>query len=173
MAKTKTKKDPEEKPEKPWQFQPGNRFWEARTTHGRKKKFDSETLWAGCVEYFEWTHDNPLMEDKAYAFQGKITHDSVCKMRAMTIGGLCMFLDITQDTWRDYRSQDDFIAVITRAEDAIYTQKFTGASADLLNANIIARDLGLADKQEIKEHSTVSAEPQSVEEWEKEFGDGE
>jgi hypothetical protein len=33
-------------------------------------------------------------------------------------------------------------------EEIIRTQKFEGASADLLNPNIIARDLGLADKQD-------------------------
>ncbi len=41
------------------------------------------------------------------------------------------------------------MAVITRIKETIFTQKFEGASADLLNANIIARDLGLADKKDI------------------------
>ena len=31
----------------------------------------------------------------------------------------------------------------------IYTQKFEGSAAGLLNPNIIARDLGLNDKQEL------------------------
>jgi poly(A) polymerase Pap1 len=43
----------------------------------------------------------------------------------------------------------DFSTVITDIEKTIYTQKFQGASADLLNANIIARDLGLSDKTEL------------------------
>ncbi len=30
----------------------------------------------------------------------------------------------------------------------IFVQKFEGAAADLLNANIISRELGLADRQE-------------------------
>ena len=34
-------------------------------------------------------------------------------------------------------------------DEIIRTQKFEGASADLLNPNIIARDLGLADKSEL------------------------
>ena len=52
-------------------------------------------------------------------------------------------------TWQDYTEKDDFSAVTTRIEDIIYEQKFTGAAADLLNPNIIARDLGLADKKEV------------------------
>lgn len=69
-------------------------------------------------------------------------------MRAMTIDGLCLFLDIDVKTWANWRSQEDFIPVVARAESVIKSQKFAGAAADLLNANIIARDLGLADKQD-------------------------
>jgi hypothetical protein len=36
--------------------------------------------------------------------------------------------------------------VITRIDKYIYNQKFEGAAAGFLNPNIIARDLGLADK---------------------------
>ena len=39
-------------------------------------------------------------------------------------------------------------------------QKFAGAAADLLNANIIARDLGLADKQDLtNSDGTLSRAP--------------
>lgn len=70
-------------------------------------------------------------------------------MRAMTIDGLCIFLDIARDTWNNYRERQDFLAVCQRVEQIIRTQKFQGAAADLLNPSIIARDLGLADKSEL------------------------
>ncbi len=126
----------------------GNKFWEARTTHGRKRKFSPTTLWKGCLEYFEWCLANPLIEEKVYHTDGKITRADANLMRAMTIGGMCIFLDIDQTTWGDYRKQKDFSPVITRAEDVIRDQKFAGAAAGLLNPNIIARDLGLRDKQD-------------------------
>lgn len=128
----------------------GNQFWKARSTHGRKPLFsDPEQLWDACEQYFEWVETNPLMEDTVIAYQGTATHVPVARMRAMTIAGLCIYLDVSQSTWRDYASQEDFSAVTTRAEEIIRTQKFTGAAADLLNPNIIARDLGLSDKQEL------------------------
>jgi hypothetical protein len=131
-------------------FSKGNRFWEARTTVGRPRLFaDPNDLWLACLEYFKWVEDNPLWEAKAFAFQGVVTVKDMPKMRAMTIGGLCLFLDVSEQVWRDWRGQTDFVAVVTRAEAFIRNQKFTGAAADLLNANIIARDLGLADKQEL------------------------
>lgn len=129
-------------------FAPGNRLWEARSSAGPKPKFkDPEQLWAACVEYFEWVEDNPLWEEKGFAFQGVVTKERFGKMRAMTIVGLCLFLDIDVTTWRDWKeTRPDLSPIITRVEAVIRDQKFSGAAADLLNPNIIARDLGLTDK---------------------------
>lgn len=130
-------------------FLPGNRFWEARSSAGPKPIFASpDELWSACVEYFAWVTDNPLYADQLVTFQGSATHEPVAKMRPMTIGGLCLFLDIDETTWRGWRKdRADLIPVITRAEAVIFEQKFAGAAADLLNQNIIARDLGLVDKR--------------------------
>lgn len=146
--------------EKPTDKRIGSQFWKARSSHGRKPIFkDDEQLWIGCVEYFEWVELNPLQEDKVFHNNGTITRTTIDHMRAMTISGLCLFLDICEDTWANYRKKEDFIGVITRAESYIYDQKFSGASADLLNANIIARDLGLADKKEIKADIGITIDP--------------
>jgi hypothetical protein len=132
-------------------FLPGNRFWEARSSHGRSPIFaTADDLWNAACEYFEWVDQNPLYEDKLVTFQGSATHEPVAKMRAMTVAGLCIFLDITPQAWHEWKkNRTDFFDVIARIEAVIYSQKFAGAAADLLNANIIARDLGLADKNEI------------------------
>ncbi len=128
----------------------GNRFWLARSSHGRKPIFASpEDLEAACLEYFEWAEENPLWEDRLVTFQGQVKHEPVAKMRAMTLDGLCLFLDIDRTTWRRYADQEGFSTVAHAIEMAIRQQKFAGAAADLLNANIIARDLGLADKAEL------------------------
>jgi len=127
----------------------GNQFWKARSTHGRKPIFQTaDALEAACEEYFQWVEDNPLWEDKVTSFQGINTHEPIAKMRAMTIEGLCLFLDISTEGWKLYKSRQDYVGVTTRVENVIRSQKFAGAAADLLNPNIIARDLGLAEKQE-------------------------
>ena len=79
-------------------------------------------------------------------------------MRAMTISRMCLYLDICENTWGNYRKLKDFLRVTTQAEKIIYNQKFTGAAADLLNANIIARDLGLKDSTS-NEHTGKDGEP--------------
>lgn len=128
----------------------GNQFWKARSSHGRAPIFaEPDALFAACCEYFEWVEANPLYEDKLTSYQGVNKHEPVAKMRAMTLSGLCIFLDITRQGWAGYRAREDFSDVTSRVEEVIRTQKFEGASADLLNPNIIARDLGLADKSEL------------------------
>jgi hypothetical protein len=127
----------------------GNSFWTARSSHGRKPAFETvDDLWEACCEYFEWIETNPLWEDKLVTFQGSAIHEPVAKMRAMTVSSLCIFLDIAFQTWQNYKGRDGFVEITTRVEEIIKTQKFQGAAADLLNPNIIARELGLADKSE-------------------------
>ncbi len=146
-------------------FLPGNRFWEARSSAGPNPKFEGpEPLWASCQEYFTWVEENPLHEAKAFAYEGTVKVQAMPKMRAMTIGGLCLFLDVTEQTWRDWRTtRPDLLGVISRAEAIIYQQKFTGAAADLLNPNIIARDLGLADKKELSGGMAITVTSEDAE----------
>lgn len=130
----------------------GNQFWKARATHGRDKIFKTpELLWSAACEYFQWVEDNPL--EKAIVYQGVVTGQESL-MRAMTISGLCIFLDVNNDYFTDFKdrlddNEKDFTRVINKIYEIIKTQKFEGASAGLLNPNIIARDLGLTDKKEV------------------------
>jgi len=127
----------------------GNSFWEARSSHGRKPRFETpDILWGACCEYFAWIEQNPLYEAEAFAYQGIVKVESLPKMRAMTVASLCIFLDISMSSWQNYREREDFVAVTTRVDEIIKTQKFQGAAAGLLNPNIIARDLGLAERSE-------------------------
>lgn len=129
---------------------PGNQFWKARSSHGRKPIFEKpEQLLEACCEYFQWVEENPLFESKLTTYKGKSKLEQIPKMRAMTLAGLCIFLDIARQTWDNYKEIDDFLEVTGWVDDVIQDQKFSGAAADLLNANIIARDLGLKDKSEL------------------------
>lgn len=125
-----------------------------------KPKFESaEMLLESVEDYFQWVEDNPLMAAEVVKFQGNATLTQVPKMRAMTISGLCLFIDIGIDTWIQWREKrQDLSNVIMYAEETIKNQKFAGAAADLLNANIIARDLGLRDNVGVEHSGTVHYE---------------
>lgn len=140
----------------------GNKFWEARSSHGRSPIFeDPDVLWAAAVEYFEWVVKTPLKEEKVFHFQGKITRAQVSKMRAMTLAGLCNYLGIGTSTFDDYRIKEGFSGVTSRIDQVMRQQKFEGAAAEMLNPNIIARDLGLAEKKD-HQSSDGSMTPKTV-----------
>lgn len=128
----------------------GNQFWKQASKHGRDKLFSSpDILMSEAVKYFQWCDENPLLEEKAFHTSGIITKTTLAKMRAYTWTGLELYLKIY--SLRDYKTNpkyEAFSQVIREIERIIYTQKFEGAAADLLNPNIIARDLGLTDKKE-------------------------
>ncbi|PHR23570.1 MAG: DNA-packaging protein [Desulfotalea sp.] len=134
----------------------GNQFWKQRSKHGRDKIFSSpEILWEEACKYFEWIDENPLQESKIFNGRDGIDKDTIDIMRAYTWDGLELFLGI--DSLREYKTNPDykdFSQVITRVGKIIYNQKFEGAAAGLLNANIIARDLGLTDKTDNKNENT-------------------
>lgn len=135
----------------------GNRFWEFRSKHGRDKIFsDPELLWKECLKYFTWCEDNPLPE---VDYRGKdATPVTLFKIRAFTIRGLCLFLDVNEDFMNQFKlacggrsdpQSQDFSRIITKIYDTIFTQKFTAAAAGFLKENLIARETGLAEKSQI------------------------
>lgn len=130
----------------------GNQWWRKRATSGREKTFESpEELWRSACEYFEYTDSRKWNK---VDFKGKdVEMVEIPTDTPYTQTGLCIFLDITMNTWSNYRSKDgyeDFFRVVELIDQIIYTQKFEGATVGAYNSSIIARDLGLTDKTESK-----------------------
>ena len=143
----------------------GNKYWEFRDKHGRDKKYTPDDLWSEFVQYMSWLEDNPLYEARPFSFQGVITIAKVAKMRAPTISGFCIYADITPNTLTAYKNDEDFISIITRIEESIKTIKFEGAAAELINPNLIAREMGL---REGLDHTTKGESintPKTLDDW--------
>ena len=142
------------------QFKAGNQFWKQRATHGAPRKYtDPNDLFEDCKSYFEWVDQNPFMvwaNTKAGLIQ-------IPRIRPYTIGSLCLYLGITHETWTKWRKdRSDLSDVINVCEAIIYEQKFAGAASDQLNANIIARDLKLADT---KDHTSSDGSMSPPKSW--------
>lgn len=132
-------------------------LWEIGASRlGQPPCFNSpEEMLERAIEYFKWCEDNPLGEHKIFAQQGAIVDGEVKHKRPYTQAGLCVYLGISEQTWRNYRDSNPAYFEVTKLiTDAMYDQKFAGASAGIFNANIIARDLGLKDKSEIDHQSS-------------------
>lgn len=131
----------------------GNQFWKLRSKHGRDKLFETpDLLWEAACEYFQWCEDNPIKKND---FRGKDADEVIYELdRPFTLSGLCIYLGCSSQYFRNFeknnKDSEDFMAVITCVKEIIFTQKFEGASVGIFNANIIARDLGLTDKKELK-----------------------
>jgi len=144
----------------------GNQFWKLRSKHGRDRIFATpELLLEAAYEYFQWCIDNPLIEVDFRNTKNGLERIELPKMRAFTIEGLTCYLHVNKVYFNDFEDglkgkRDElskgFSEVITHVKGIIYRQKFEGAAAGLLNANIIARDLGLTESSETK-HTGIPA----------------
>jgi len=153
-------------------FVPGNKLWQLAEFPGRPRKFKKpEDFWKAAVAYFDWCESNPIPEEKIFCHQGITIKDTVYHMRAMTIQGFCVHANISDETFYEYEKKPEFSGIVEHVRKCIYEQKLTGAAADQLNASIISRELGLAEKVENEVKAKVEyllpGDSESPEEWEK------
>jgi len=132
------------------------RFWDARSSYGDAPFFAlPDQLWEASREYFAWCEEHPLWEAKVVSYKGDASIVPLKKMRAMTMTSLLNFLDISADTWEGLRKKPEFLPTVTRVESVIHDQKLQGGLADLLNANVVVRDLKLKDHSEVSNTGVV------------------
>ena len=140
-----------------YNFKAGNELWKLRKQPGKRKFETTQQLFEALCDYFQWVEDNPIQEEIIGWYQGEATHEIVTHPRAMTCAGACLHMGIAQCTWQEWRTQrPEYAEVMDWAYDVMFEQKFTHAAAGQMNATIIARDLGLVDKQERSGSMTVT-----------------
>lgn len=118
---------------------------------GRPPKYTPETLLAKFNEYVKFNADNPwkigeLLKDPK-KFKAKEVHKTA--IPPLTQGMFQVFAGINRSTWDNLTKKPQFFAVTEHILETIRGHKFAGASIRVYDSNIIARDLGLVDKQSI------------------------
>lgn len=141
----------------------GNQYWKLMKRHGRKEKFSSpESLWDEACKYFDWCSTNKYKCNRTKRkgdFSQIYTENAY---RPFSIAGLCLYLNASVQWWYSLKGASrkkedkDLFDIITRIEEIIETQQFEGASVGVFNANIIARKLGLMNKQQQEVNAKVS-----------------
>lgn len=131
----------------------GNNYWEFRNKHGRGHKYTPDELWTEAVAYFEWISKKVwIKKDPIKSGENAGLLIDVPTQTPMSLESFCLFADISFDTFRNYESNKDsykdFFDVTTCIRKIIESNQFEGATVGAYNPNIIARKLGLADKQE-------------------------
>ncbi len=101
------------------------------------------------MQYVQWAEETPLIE---VDFRGKDAMKvEIPKKRVLTKDGFALACGFAcWATLAVYRTKsEDFAKVFTRIEQAIIAQKFEGATSGFFNHNIIARDLGLMNQEQM------------------------
>jgi hypothetical protein len=151
--------------------QKGNRFWELRSEHGRKRLFESpELMWSAAVEYFKWCDEHPYLKPEQKKgntiipknFEGDISQlDNIIKietMRPYTMQGLCLYLDANTRYFDDFEKSlagkdddlsKDFSTIITRIRSIVSMQKLDGAMIGAFNPMIVSRLEGLKERTDV------------------------
>lgn len=126
----------------------GNEYYLTRSTDGRKTEYTPEEFMSKAHDYFQWVQDNPFRKQEIVKYRDSHSKDSVEVMRPFTIQGLCIYAGITHQTFLNYEKREEFFEVLSHIRGVIENQQFEGAASGFLNANIIARKLGLRDTRE-------------------------
>lgn len=127
-------------------------YYRLRSKNGQDRVFKSpKALIDASNNYFTWCLDHPMIEEKVFQHQGRPITAEVHRTRPFTLEGLCNHIDISLATFKTYEERDNFKNAAARIRQIIDNQQFEGVASGLLNANIIARKLGLVDK---KDHTT-------------------
>lgn len=132
-----------------------NQFWKLRSKHGRDKLFATpELLWEAACEYFKWCEDNPI---EAQENKGTKNVNVVKFVRPFTKEGFFLYVGASDNWLSEFKktASEDFLVVIHKIELIIRKQKLEGGIVGLYNANIIARDLDLADKSSVETNNVI------------------
>lgn len=117
--------------------------------NGRPMRYTPDTIRKAFDEYTKYIDANPWKRAevvKSGEHVGELLE--VPTKRPYTLMGFCLHVEMSRTTFHEYSLLQDFAHVCKYILDACYQQKFEGAASGYFNANIIARDLGLIDKQE-------------------------
>lgn len=130
----------------------GNQFWNLRCKHGRDKLFAApELLWEAACDYFQWCDDNPWKAVKTKKKGKSSEKEESVTQRPYTLSGFLSYCGVNAGYWSDFKQSkgfEDFSEIVSRIENVIETQQLEGAIVGAFNPNIIARKLGLAEKQD-------------------------
>ncbi len=143
-------------------FQRGAEYWRKRKKQGwigqPKKIPKPEDLWELFCEYGEWCDNNPIKKQEVVK-SGWLAGQKydVDQARPYTWASFEFYVHEQTGLVKmdDYKSNKDgrytdYAGVIAHIDKCIRDQKLIGASAGHFNANIISRDLGLADKRQVE-----------------------
>lgn len=140
---------------------------------GRPLKFTPDQLWARFISFVEWCDKHPLyivQRTSGHTGDNDFANEVVqTKPRLVSVGGFLIYIG-SDWSWYDRldtrEDGEDFIKVKTRIGAFCEQVQKELASSGIYKENIIARLLGLADKQQFSGDKAAPIYVKSAEEKE-------
>jgi hypothetical protein len=124
---------------------------------GRPKNIKTpEILWKLFEDYVKHEAENPMHKVEYVGKEGRVERTPL-ETPITFMGFECWLWDNQYiNDLGDYQKNTDgryteYAPIITRITQNCYVHNFKGASVGIFNANIIARKLGLTEKQEVSQ----------------------
>lgn len=155
----------------------------------KPKKYTPRKLWEMACKYFEWADKNPIYIAEQSKMPQKIpaalaTNISNKQLKAFlnqtinmpyrrpyTIEGMCIFLNITRETFDNYSKEKGYethFDTCRAIREIIDGQHLEGGMVGQFNANIVTRKLGLQEKlQTSTELKIIAMDPEEERELNK------
>lgn len=123
-------------------------YWQRRPD--KERVFATpEELYEAASAAFTWLHTHPKRKQVLFHNKGTVVRTYETLERPFTKSAVAMCMGISTQCLDGYRKRAGFEDMMAWLDGIIYTQKFEGAAVGTLNANFIARDLGMADRSEV------------------------
>jgi hypothetical protein len=133
----------------------GNQYAKGCETNGKPLAFKTPEEWRKAIDrYFDWCDANAINKVdvvKSGMDAGKPLY--IPTVRPYLIEGLCDFLGISMQTFYNYekaKGYEDYFEISAYARNRVFTQNLTYGYTGAFDSGLVARKLGLADKQELK-----------------------
>lgn len=123
---------------------PGNDIWQLRENDMGKPRFlYPHELLEAFGKYYLWNEANPWYRHTLVQKTGMV--EKIPIGRPLSKGGFCLHAGMAPQTYWQYTKNPEYLTVCDIISNAIYTNKYEGASVGVFSAAVMIRDLGLAD----------------------------
>lgn len=113
---------------------------------GRPQSYQPKELRDKFVEYVEETINNPIQVEQLVPKGGT---QKLKKVHPITIQAFCLYAGISSSTFYNYKEKEEFLEITSHIDDFIHVYLFNHAAIGEFKDNLIARKLGMADKQDM------------------------
>lgn len=127
-------------------------------TMNTQHRYTPEQVFDMAVKYFEWAESNAIKSAETSSFQGRTYQDEVKKPRVFTWAGLKLFCGWSEGAITKWRKEPGYCDVMAFVDTVIHEQKYQLAANGIINAGMVAKELGIDKPAQVNVEAVANAE---------------